>query len=71
LVSDFTTLGLFPLHFIWIFQGLVNLVYFFKEPAFCFIDSLYAFLFSISLILAFISLLCLFWILLVLVFLGV
>jgi hypothetical protein len=34
-------LGLFP-HFSQICQGLVNLVYFFKEPAFC-SDSLYVF----------------------------
>jgi hypothetical protein len=46
-------LGLFPPHFSQICQGLVNLVYFFKEPAFCFIDSLYIYIFiSISLILA-------------------
>jgi hypothetical protein len=43
-VSDFANLGLFPPHFSQICQGPVNLVYFFKEPAFCFIDSLYGFL---------------------------
>jgi hypothetical protein len=36
--SDFTNFGLFPPHFSKICQGLVNIVYFFKEPAFCFID---------------------------------
>jgi hypothetical protein len=41
--SDFTNLDLFPLHFSQICQGLINLVYFFKEPTFCFIDSLYGF----------------------------
>jgi hypothetical protein len=40
-VSDFTDFGLFPPLFSQICQGFVNLVYFFKEPAFCFVDSLY------------------------------
>jgi hypothetical protein len=48
----FSDLGFFPPHFSKIWQGSANLVYYFKEPAFCFIDSLYGFLFSISLILA-------------------
>jgi hypothetical protein len=49
--SDFTNLGLFPPHFSQISQGLVNLTYFFKEPAFYFVDSLYVFFFvPISLI---------------------
>jgi hypothetical protein len=38
----------FCLHFSQVCQGSVNLVYFFKEPAFCFIDFLY--FFSISFI---------------------
>jgi hypothetical protein len=42
-ISDFTDLGLFPPHFIQICQGFVNLVYFFKEPTFCFDDALYGF----------------------------
>jgi hypothetical protein len=37
-VSGFTNLGLFLPNFSQICQGLVNLVYFFKEPAFCFVD---------------------------------
>jgi hypothetical protein len=66
--------GLFPSHFSQIFQGLVNLVYLFQEPAFCSVDSLYAFLFvSIffvwHLFLLFLS--CLYWVLLALVFPGV
>jgi hypothetical protein len=57
-------------------HGSVNLVFVVKEPAFCFVGSLYVFfcLFvSVSLILALIfiiSLLLLFWDLLILVFLG-
>jgi hypothetical protein len=39
-VSDFTNLCLFHPHFSEIFHGLVNVVYIFKETAFCFIDSL-------------------------------
>jgi hypothetical protein len=72
-VSDFTNLGLFPPYFSQICQGLVNLVYWFKEPAFCFIDSLYGFfgLYFINLALFLLYLSCLFWVLLVLVFLGV
>jgi hypothetical protein len=42
-VSDFINLGLFPPHFIQSSQGVFNLVYFFKEAALCFIDSLYGF----------------------------
>jgi hypothetical protein len=39
--SDFTDLGFFfSPHFSKICQGFVNLVYFFKQEAFCFIDSL-------------------------------
>jgi hypothetical protein len=50
-VSDLTNLGLFSPHFSQICQGIVNLIYFLKESAFCFIDffSVY-FLVSISLI---------------------
>jgi hypothetical protein len=33
-------------HFSQVCQGSVNLVYFFKEPAFCFIDSLYGLFFG-------------------------
>jgi hypothetical protein len=33
----------FSPHFSQVCQGSVNLIYFFKEPAFCFIDSLYLF----------------------------
>jgi hypothetical protein len=43
-VSNFINLGLSPPHFSQICQGCVNIVYFFKEPAFCFVDSLYGFL---------------------------
>jgi hypothetical protein len=39
-ISNFINLGLFPPHFIQIYQEFVNLTYFFKNPAFCFIDSL-------------------------------
>jgi hypothetical protein len=35
--------GSFLLHFSQICKGFVNLVYFFKEPAFCSVDSLYFF----------------------------
>jgi hypothetical protein len=45
-ISDFTNLGLFPAYFSQNCQGLVNL-YFFKDPAFCFIDSLYFFFFGL------------------------
>jgi hypothetical protein len=61
-------------HFSQICQESVNLVYFFKEYAFCFVDSLCGFFVSISLISALIfiiSLLLLVLVLLVLVFLGV
>jgi hypothetical protein len=51
-ISNFTNFCLFPSHLSQICQGLVNLVYFFKEPAFCFVDSSYGFLVYISLILA-------------------
>jgi hypothetical protein len=76
-VSDFSTnLGLFPPHFSQICKGLIDLVYFFfKEPAFYFIDSLYG-LFCLYFInfgpyfLLFLSF-CLFWSLHVLVFLGI
>jgi hypothetical protein len=34
-------MGFFSLHFSQVCQGTVNLVYFFKKPAFCFIDFLY------------------------------
>jgi hypothetical protein len=57
-------LDLFPPHFSQICQGLVNLIYFFEEPVFCFLDSLYGFLVSISLISALIfiiSVLLLVW----------
>jgi hypothetical protein len=40
-ISNFINLGLFPPLSSQIYQGFVNLVYFFKEPAFCFVDSLY------------------------------
>jgi hypothetical protein len=46
-ISDFTDLGLFHPQFSQICQGLFNLVYFFKEPSFCFVDSLYGFLGSL------------------------
>jgi hypothetical protein len=36
-------LGFLSPHFSQICQGCVNLIYFFKEPAFCFIDPLYVF----------------------------
>jgi hypothetical protein len=49
-VSDFTDLGFFSPQFSQVCQGYVNLVYFLKETAFCFVDSLYSFLVSISLI---------------------
>jgi hypothetical protein len=42
-ISDFTNLGLFPLHFKHVQQRFVSLVYFSKEPAFCIINSLYFF----------------------------
>jgi hypothetical protein len=73
-ISDFTDLGFFSPHFCQVCQGSVNLAYFLKEPAFCFIDSLYFFVVSISLILSLIfiiPLLLLDWDLLVFVFLGV
>jgi hypothetical protein len=35
----------FSPHFSQVCQGSVNPVYFFKEPAFCFVDSLYVFFF--------------------------
>jgi hypothetical protein len=44
-ISDFTDLGFFSPHFNQIYQGSVNLVYFFNEPAFSFVDTLYGFLF--------------------------
>jgi hypothetical protein len=82
-VSDFTNIGLFPPNFTQSCQGLINIVYFFKEPAFGFIESLYfflAFLFSfvfwssihsfLHLFLLFLSF-CLFWILFVHVSIGV
>jgi hypothetical protein len=49
-VSDFVNLGLSPHHFSQICQGFMSVIYFFKEPAFCFVDSFYGFLVSISLI---------------------
>jgi hypothetical protein len=76
-ISDFTVLDFISPQFSQVFQGSVNLIYFLKEPAFCFMDSLWVLfvcLFvSSSLILAliFIISLWLFWDLLVLVFLGV
>jgi hypothetical protein len=36
-------LDFFSPHFSQVCQGSVNLVYFFNEPAFCFIDSFYGF----------------------------
>jgi hypothetical protein len=42
-ISDFTDLGFFFPHFSQVCQGSVNLVYFFKEPAFYFIVSLYVY----------------------------
>jgi hypothetical protein len=42
-ISDFTDLGFFRPHFSQVWQGFVNLVYFFKETAFLFVDSLYDF----------------------------
>jgi hypothetical protein len=50
-ICNFITLSLFPPHFSQISQGFENLIYLFKETAFCFIDSLW-FLACISLILA-------------------
>jgi hypothetical protein len=73
-ISDFTDLGFFSPHFSQVCQGSVNLIYFFKEPAFCFIDSLYGFFVSISLISTLILIIfsfCLFWHFFVLFFLGV
>jgi hypothetical protein len=40
-MSNFTNLDHFPPHFSQICQGIVDLAYLFKVPAFCFIDSLY------------------------------
>jgi hypothetical protein len=46
LISDFTDLGFFSsLHFRQVCQGSVTLIYFFKEPVFYFIDSLYGLFF--------------------------
>jgi hypothetical protein len=42
-ISDFTDLSFFSPHFSQVCQESVNLIYFFKEPIFCFIDSLYGF----------------------------
>jgi hypothetical protein len=39
-ISDFTDLDFFSPHFCQIFQGSLNLAYFFKNAAFCFIDCL-------------------------------
>jgi hypothetical protein len=69
---------LFQILLIWVFalQGLVNLVYFFKEPPFCF-GSFYVFFFVVLYFITFLPLFllflsfCLFWVFLVLVFLGV
>jgi hypothetical protein len=60
-------MGFFSPHFSQICQGSVNLVYLFKEPTFCVIDSFIYFFVSISLIsaLIFIISLILFWNLLV------
>jgi hypothetical protein len=71
-ISDFTDLGFLSPNFSQVWQGSVNLTYFFKEPAFCFIDSSYVLKkISISLIrplfLLFLS--SLFWDLLVFAFL--
>jgi hypothetical protein len=41
--ADFTDLGFFSPYFIQAYQESVNLIYFFKEPAFCFIDFLWGF----------------------------
>jgi hypothetical protein len=46
-ISDFTFWGLFLPHFSQICQGFGNLVYFFKEPAFCLVDSLYVIFFCL------------------------
>jgi hypothetical protein len=35
-------LGLFPSHFSQIWQKFVNLIYLFKELAFCFVDSFFS-----------------------------
>jgi hypothetical protein len=48
-ISDFATLG-HSHPFSQICQGLVGLVYFFKEPAFWLIGSLYGFFFGLYLI---------------------
>jgi hypothetical protein len=48
--SNFSNLCLFLSHFSQIGQGIVYLVYFFNEPAFCFVDSSDGFLVYISLI---------------------
>jgi hypothetical protein len=64
--------GFFSHQFSQICQESVNLINFFKEPAFCFIHSLYFWGGSISLIsVSFLLLLSLFWDILDLVFLGV
>jgi hypothetical protein len=71
-ISNFSNLCLFPSHFSQIGQGIVYLVYFFKEPTFCFVDSSDGFLVYISLILALIFLFLSFslvWVLLALGFL--
>jgi hypothetical protein len=44
-ISDFINLGLLAPKYSQIFQRFVNVVYFFKEPAFCFTDSLFFVLF--------------------------
>jgi hypothetical protein len=46
-ISDFTDLGFFFPHFSQVCQGFVSVVYFLKEPAFCFADSLYVFIVAV------------------------
>jgi hypothetical protein len=71
-VSDFDNLGLFPPQFIQIYQGLVNLVYLFKELAFCFVNFLVSILLISTLNFIISLLLCVLgFALLVLDFLGV
>jgi hypothetical protein len=51
-ISDFSCLGVFPPHFSQTFEGIVNLVYVFKEPVVSLILCVFFFLISTSLILA-------------------
>jgi hypothetical protein len=74
-ISPFAFLTLlicvFSLHFSQVCQASVDLVYFVKEPTFCFIHSLYGFFVSMSLISTVIFIIFLLFVLRLLVFLGV